>query len=90
VLLVPALYASFFNGLGKQTIGKQLTGIAVVNSRTGSDQLHWCQPVVRSLVSHLNVFFMLDALWGAFQRDGRCLHDICAGTVVILRGHDQQ
>ncbi len=42
------------------------------------------------MVSHLNVFFMLDALWGAFQRDGRCLHDICAGTVVILRGHDQQ
>ena len=74
------IYTSTFNYLGRQTPGKHLCGIAVVNNRTGSRQLHWCQPLVRVLVS---CSALLDLAWGIFQRHGRCLHDVVAGTIVI-------
>jgi uncharacterized RDD family membrane protein YckC len=32
----------------------------------------------------LNVFGLVDLVWGAFHKRGRCVHDLFAGTLVIV------
>jgi uncharacterized RDD family membrane protein YckC len=73
-----------------QTIGKRWVGTRIVNvadgrvprlgalvARYATMQLMGLVPIVGGLLSTINVLFI-------FRRDRRCLHDLAAGTMVII------
>jgi uncharacterized RDD family membrane protein YckC len=65
---------------GRQSIGKALCGIAIVDAATGSKHVHWSALVVRRLCD----FPPLYPISVLLDRRSRCLHDLAAGTEVVV------
>jgi len=67
-----------------QTPGKRLVGLRVVSDR--GLRLTLAQAVVRNLfrlIDALPALYLLGGAWAAFERHGRRLGDLAAGTVVV-------
>ena len=75
------VYSFFFLGMANQTIGMMLTDLRVVDrtpTRAGAPQI-----LVRCLLFPFSVaLFGIGLLWGCFDRQTRCLHDLLSGTRV--------
>lgn len=96
VLLLAVVSYLLLNGVtlwrGGQTIGKRLTGIAIVRA-DGTPAPFWKLVCIRALffpllflvvVPWVTLLPLLDQLL-VFRRDRRCLHDFAAGTLVVRR-----
>ena len=81
-----ALLHRFWNG---QTVGKRVAGIAVRN--VDGTEIRLGQSMGRSyLRAACWCFFpvwVADSLWPLGRSDGRSLHDLAAGTVVVRCPH---
>jgi len=79
------LYSIFFLFTGNQTIGMMITDLCVVGpDETRPRMGHITRRCVLFLVSLLAAGIGL--LWGCFDRESRCLHDLYSGTRVIRAG----
>lgn len=74
-----------------QTVGKALTGIAIVDTRNGEKLPLWRLLAVRALffptlyalpVPWLNALPLIDQLF-VFRKSRRCVHDLACGSSVI-------
>ena len=94
VLLLAVASYLLLNGVtlwrGGQTLGKRLTGIAIVRA-DGTPAPFWKLVCIRALffpllftivVPWVLLLPLLDQLL-IFRRNRRCLHDLAAGTVVV-------
>jgi len=75
-----------------QSLGKLIFGLRIVNDRTGANPGFLRAVVLRWLVPELittfipvfgGFFFLVDSLF-VFRSDRRCVHDLIAGTRVVL------
>ena len=77
------LYELIFLALSGQTPGQRLLGMRVIDSY--GDAPSPLRAVVRVVSLWLSlVLFGLGCLWIAFSREKRGLHDLLAGTWVVL------
>lgn len=97
-ILGAVLVQAVLLGFRGQNIGKMLTGLRVVRFDTGESAgflrgalLRFLVPV--AIIIGLNIFtavlgylFLLVDFCFIFREDGRCLHDLMAGTKVVKRG----
>jgi uncharacterized RDD family membrane protein YckC len=87
-----SLLHGYFLARNGQTIGKKIVGIRIVDldgnrprlrqalgARYGIVYLFNSLPAIGGLVSLLDILFI-------FRRDRRCLHDLVAGTKVVMHG----
>jgi uncharacterized RDD family membrane protein YckC len=66
-----------------RTVGKWATGLRV--ERRGGERLSFARSLLRHTVGYLASLLTLGVgfLFAAFSREGRALHDLVAGTVVV-------
>jgi uncharacterized RDD family membrane protein YckC len=81
--IVVFLYQLVFTATGGQTPGKRLVHARVIDTYGGVPSAG--RALVRVLASALSVaLFSLGWLWIGFSRDKRGLHDLVAGTYVVI------
>jgi uncharacterized RDD family membrane protein YckC len=90
VPIVP-LYSAFLQGLWHgQTVGKRCLGIAVRD--LDGTEIQLAQSFGRSYARAATWLFfpvwVLDSLWPLWEGKRRALHDLVAGTVVVVRQDD--
>ena len=67
-----------------QTLGMAISGIRVVQSATGSEEITPGQVLIRTLLLPLTLtIFPPLVVFGLLRRDGRMIHDCVAGTGII-------
>ena len=65
-----------------QTPGKKFAGIKIVSSKT-LQNASVSQLIVRFIGYFLSAISIIGFFIGLFRNDGRCLHDLISGTIVI-------
>jgi len=86
LMVLPLLYDLFFWYRRQSTLGKRFCRVKVVSATTPEAPLQMGQVVLRRVSFLLNALVFVDYLWAL--RDGRCLHDLIAGTVVVVDGSE--
>jgi uncharacterized RDD family membrane protein YckC len=82
-LVVGGLNFVVLPGLAGRTVGKWVTGLRI--ERRDGDQLSFLRALARHTVGYLASLLTLGLgfLLAGFNREGRALHDLIAGTVVV-------
>jgi uncharacterized RDD family membrane protein YckC len=87
-LLFPLAYAIWALTLFRQgmTPGKFITGLQVVDQRTGDIPGFW-KMLLRETFGRIlsGLFLGIGMFWAVFDKNGQAWHDFLAGTVVIKR-----
>jgi uncharacterized RDD family membrane protein YckC len=70
-----------------QTIGKRITGLRVVQVASGNNGGFVTNVLMRGVLTNVlnitGIYALVDALF-IFREDRRCLHDLIAGTQVVV------
>jgi uncharacterized RDD family membrane protein YckC len=85
LLLYNPLLVAYNHG---QTLGKKLLGLQVINKDVQPTALGRAlvrELLLKTLAGVISPFNLIDYLWAAGRQDRRTLHDLAAGTVVIVR-----
>ena len=85
-IIIQIIYCSLFYRAMGATPGKFLLGMRVINTKTGTF-LGVGQTILREVIGKWISFLLLlgGFLMVAFRKDKRALHDLLAGTQVIVR-----
>ncbi len=77
------LYMTIFTSGGRNTLGKKLVGITVLNKQTG-EPLGLIKAFIRTIGYYISAVLLMGGFLLAFIDDKHCaLHDFAAGSVVI-------
>lgn len=90
LLLAWLFFAGFDASLWRGTPGKKVMGLSVVRTQGGTDYAASRIGFLRSSLRFwsfflLNILFGLSGLISLFRKDNCCLHDLIAGSLVVLR-----
>jgi uncharacterized RDD family membrane protein YckC len=95
ILLGVIVYQAVLLSSTGQTVGKRMTQLRVVNFYDAGNPgfvkavvMRWWLPSLIYPIPYLGwVFWLADVLF-LFKKDGRCLHDLMAGTKVVQLATD--
>ncbi len=77
------LYETIFNSGGRNTLGRALVGIRVVNRKT-AEPLTLCQAFLRAIGYYISAVLLLCGFLLAYiDTERRALHDYLAGSIVV-------